>query len=97
MSKILIVGAGQAGLRLDDIRREQRCCLCLIQFDPGVEHVRLGFVQGGLPSGQVGEKLVRSPDKRPFWASAGPDGAFTDPNPSQKKPVGEDNVSSFED
>ena len=44
--------------------------------------------------GTIGPKLVRSPDKRPFWASAGPDGMFTDPD--GKKAVGEDNVYSFD-
>ena len=50
------------------------------------------------PDGTVRDKLIRSPEKRPFWASAGPDGSFTDPepDPSRKKPLGQDNVYSFE-
>ena len=47
-----------------------------------------------LATNQVGKKLVRAPDKRPFWASSGPDGMFTDPE--GKKAVGEDNVYSFD-
>jgi prepilin-type N-terminal cleavage/methylation domain-containing protein len=46
----------------------------------------------------VSVMTVRSRDKRGFWASAGPDGFFTDPDPSQakRKPYGDDNVYSFD-
>jgi len=40
-------------------------------------------------------KRVQSPDKRPFWASAGADGSFNDPE--GKKATGEDNIYSFEE
>ncbi len=49
---------------------------------------------------KVTTKIIRSPDKRPFWASAGPDGYFTDvryyTDPATAKPYGEDNIYSFE-
>jgi hypothetical protein len=44
---------------------------------------------GGLALRQGGQNLViKSPDNRPFWASAGPDGDFQN---------GDDNVYSFEE
>jgi prepilin-type N-terminal cleavage/methylation domain-containing protein len=46
------------------------------------------------------QDTVESPSKRGFWASAGPDGFFTDPDPSksldEREPYGDDNVYSFQ-
>lgn len=44
--------------------------------------------------------VIQSPDRRGFWASAGADGFFTDPDPSKdldnREPYGDDNVYSFD-
>ena len=49
----LLLGREQAGLRLDDLRRQGRGCLCLIQFDLGVQDIRLRLVQSSLVRGQI--------------------------------------------
>jgi hypothetical protein len=50
--------------------------------------------------GQATLRIIKAPDNRPFWASAGPDGFFTDPDETKTgpnlKPYGEDNIYSFE-
>ena len=51
------------------------------------------------PAGRSPQVAVQSPDQKGFWASAGPDGFFTDPNPgppAQREPFGDDNIYSFE-
>ncbi len=50
----LLFGRRQAGLRLDDVRRQQRGGLGLIEFDFGVEQIGLGFVERRLAGRQVG-------------------------------------------
>ncbi|HEV8293391.1 MAG TPA: hypothetical protein VGP94_15750 [Tepidisphaeraceae bacterium] len=53
----------------------------------GLENVR--FKSGITPPQPAGAAapVIRSPDNRPFWASAGPDGSFSN---------GDDNIYSFE-
>jgi len=51
--------------------------------------VRQNLDRQGTPVGVMGETaLIKSPDNRPFWASAGPDGSFRN---------GDDNIYSFEE
>ncbi len=61
--------------------------------------IRVSIIDPGNP-GQATLRIIKSPDNRPFWASAGPDGYFTDPDESKTganlKPYGEDNIYSFE-
>lgn len=50
------------------------------------------------PNKTVVNQVIKAPDGKGFWASAGPDGIFTDTintSPNQK-PNGDDNVYSFE-
>jgi type II secretory pathway pseudopilin PulG len=46
------------------------------------------------------QATVQSRDLKGFWASAGPDGFFTDPDPTktldEREPFGDDNVYSFD-
>ncbi|HEX8525274.1 MAG TPA: type II secretion system protein [Tepidisphaeraceae bacterium] len=46
--------------------------------------------------GKVVNKLIKAPDNRPFWVSAGPDGFITDNQGTVTKAYGEDNLYSFE-
>jgi prepilin-type N-terminal cleavage/methylation domain-containing protein len=52
----------------------------------------------GVGANGVSGVTITSPDSRGFWASAGPDGTFTDTmNPAgSQKPFGDDNIYSFE-